>query len=155
MILEKYQASLLQAKRHLQTADHLAYITFPIIKEKRLLLKVLEEANYALLNTINAILQYEYLRKQTRIFSSTQENLNLFKKLAPNYNISNLELNKLLEIIEISEKHKKSSFEFTKDDKIVITSEGMHTDSITYERIKLYLMEIKEFMRKVNLETQE
>lgn len=55
---ERYILSLEQAKKHIQTADHLAYITFPFIKENKLLLKILEELNSSILNIMNAILQY-------------------------------------------------------------------------------------------------
>lgn len=148
---EKYQISLEKAKRYIQTADHLAYITFPLLKENRLLLKVLEELNLAVLNTINSILQYEYLYKRILIYQESRDNLATFKSLAHKYNITPEQINKLVEIISITEKHKKSPFEFVKNGKIVIMSDNMKTETINLEKIKDYLLEVKDILRKTTL----
>jgi len=63
---EKFIESLNLATKSLQTADHLTYVTFPLLKEQRLLLKVLEELQEAVVNTINAILQYEYSNRRIK-----------------------------------------------------------------------------------------
>jgi len=62
--MERFLESLDKAKRLIQTADHLSYVTFPLIKEKRLLLKILEDISDSVVYTINAILQYEYIHKR-------------------------------------------------------------------------------------------
>ena len=59
-------------------------------------------------------------------------------------------MKKLIEIIQLAEKHKKSPFEFVRNDKIVIMSDGMQTDTITLEKIKSFLIETKDFLRKAN-----
>ncbi len=148
---ERYILSLEQAKKHLQTADHLAYITFPLLKENKLLLKVLEELNFALLNAINAILQYEYTYKRISIYQNARDNLETFKRISVRYSINQLQLSKVMEIISLAEKHKKSPFEFVKNNKIVIMSEGMNTDTITLESIKAYILEVKDLLKKANL----
>lgn len=148
---EKFIQSLQSATKTLQTADHMAYITFPLIKEKRLLLKILTEIHSSLLNTINAILQYEYYWKRIQLYSDAKTNFDIFRhKCAPRYSISPEQVNKILEIFSLIERHKKSPFEFVKDDRIVIMSEGMRTDTITLEKIKSYLIEAKDILRKAN-----
>ena len=52
---EKFIESLERAKIFLQNADHFANVTFPLLKEKRLLLKILDELASSLVNIINAI----------------------------------------------------------------------------------------------------
>jgi len=145
---EKYQISLEKAKKSLQTADHITYVTFPLIKEHRLLLKVLEELGISLLNIVNAILQYEYLYRKIPIYQDSASNFNTFKNLASKYNISQEQLNKIMEILKLAERHKKSSFEFMKHNKIVIMSQSMETEVITLEKIKDYLTEVKDIIRK-------
>ena len=148
---EKFVLSLEKAKQQLQTADHLVYMTFPLIKENKLLLKVLEQIHESLINTINSILQYEYAYKRIQIYSDAKENFRTFKSLSEKYKITTEQLNKIVEILTIAEKHKKSPFEFVKKDKIVIMSDGMKTDTITLDKIKSYLIETKDIIRKVGL----
>lgn len=149
-IQEKFIESLSNAERAFQTADHLTYITFPLVKEKRLLLKILTEINVCLLNMINAVLQYEYYYKRIEIYRDARENFNTFKDIAQSYNINQEQLKKIVDIMMLAEKHKKSPFEFVKDDKIVIMSDSMHTDTINLEKIKSYLVEVKETLKKVS-----
>lgn len=152
---EKYLISLEEAKRHLQTADHLAYITFPLLKENRLLLKVLEELNISLLNAINSILQFEYTYKRIHIYTDARVNLETFKQISSRYNLGKEQLMKLLEVLNLAEQHKKSPFEFAKNDKIVIMSEGMKTETVNLEKVKTYLIEIKDLVRKISIIIQK
>jgi len=148
---EKYIESLETAQKALQTADHMTYITFPLVKEKRLMLKILSELNLAILGTINAILQYEYYYKRIQIYNDSRENFNTFRKIAERYEITPEQLKKIIEIISLAEKHKRSPFEFVKNDKIVILSDRMQTDTVSIDKIKSFLIEVKDILKKANL----
>ena len=39
--MEKFLEALVTAEKDLRTIDHMVYVTFPLIKDKRLLLKVI------------------------------------------------------------------------------------------------------------------
>ena len=149
--MEKYIESLETAQKALQIADHMTYITFPLVKEKRLFLKILSELSISILNTINSVLQYEYYKKRIQIYKDARDNFNTFKELSLRYGIGPEQLRKLIEIIDLSEKHKKSPFEFVRNDKIIIMSEGMQTETLSLEKIKALLLETKDFLRKVNI----
>lgn len=150
-IQERYLESLESAQRALQIADHMTYITFPLVKEKRLLLKVLSELSSAITSVINAILQYEYYWKRIQIYSTARDNFETFKQLAPRYSIHPDQLAKITEIVSLAEKHKKSPFEFVKNDKIVIMSDSLAPSYITLEKIKIFLLETKDIIKKANL----
>lgn len=147
----KFIINLDTARKSLQTADHLTYVTFPLLKEQRLLLKVLEELQEAVVNIINAILQYEYSNRRIMIYNNARENFNTFKKIAMQYNISQEQLGKILEIMTLAEKHKKSPFEFVKSDRIVIMSDNMNPETLNLDKIKVYIIEIKDFLRKTSI----
>lgn len=147
---ERFIQSLDEALKALQTADHMTYITFPLVKEKRLMLKILSELNLAVLSTINAILQYEYYYKRIQIYSDSRENFNTFRKMAGRYEITPEQLKKIVEIISLAEKHKRSPFEFVKEDKIIILSDRMQTDTISIDKIKSFLIEVKDILKKAN-----
>ena len=147
---ERFMQSLDEALKALQIADHMTYITFPLVKEKRLMLKILSELSLAILSTINAILQYEHYYKRIQIYSDSRENFNTFRKIAGRYEITPEQLKKIIEIISLAEKHKRSPFEFVKNDKIVILSDRMQTDTISIDKIKSFLIEVKDILKKAN-----
>ena len=147
----KYILSLEQAKKSLQLADHLVYVTYPIVKENKLLLKVLEELSKAIISAINSVLQYEYIYKRILIYSNAKDNFETFKRIALRYNISQEQLKNIIEILSLAEKHKKSPFEFAKNDKIVIMLENMKTDTLDLDKIKRFLLEAKDIIRKIFL----
>ena len=149
--MEKYAESLAQAQKALQIADHMTYITFPLVKEKRLLLKVLTELGSSILSAINSILQFEYTWKRIQLYSDARANFETFKRVSQRYSISPEQLKILTEILSLSERHKKSPFEFVKNDKIVIMSEGLAPSYLTLEKIKLYLLETKNLVRKAEI----
>ncbi|MFH1500885.1 MAG: hypothetical protein ABIE22_02965 [archaeon] len=149
---ERFITSLNSASKSLQTADHMIYITYPLIKDKKLLLKILSELHIAVTSAVNAILQYEYYYKRIEIYSDPRSNFQEFReKCAPRYKITPEQVKSILEIIKIAESHKKSPFEFIKNDKIVIMSDNMQTETLTLEKVKAFLVEVKDIIRKASI----
>lgn len=147
--MEKFQEYLEKAEKIIKTAEHWIYVTFPLIKDKKLLLKVISEINLAVLNIINSILHYEYLYKRIKLTKKAQENLETFiQKCAPRYEITQSEIKTILELLKIAEQHRKSSMEFVKGDKIVILSEDMKKTIITLEQTKEFLRNSKKILEK-------
>ena len=151
MPVEKFIESLERARALLHTADHLTYITFPFVKEKRMLLKILEELASSLISMINAVLQHEYYYKRIQLYRDAKDNFNKFKEIAPRYNISQREVEKIIEILSLTEKHKKSPLEFVKEDKIVIMADGFKVETLTIEKIKEFVLLTKELLKNVTL----
>ena len=91
--MEKFLENLASAEKTLQTAVHMIYVTFPLIKDKRLILKVIQETKNALTDCINSILQYEYIYKRINLYNDSKSNFKTFsEKCAPRYNITKQEL---------------------------------------------------------------
>ncbi len=148
---EKFIENLDRASKNLQTADHMLYMTYPIVKEKRLLLKILSEVSTVVVSIVNAILQYEYLYKRIELYRDAKANFQIFKeKCAPRFKISREQVAKILEIFSLAEKHKKSPFEFVKNDKIVIMTNSFKTDIVNVEKMKEYIFTSKDLLRKAD-----
>jgi hypothetical protein len=146
---EKYIEKLDKAASGLKTADHMLYMTYPLVKEKRLLLKILNEVYSVIINIINSILQYEYLYKRIRLYKDSKSNLEVFKqKCASRYKITPQQITRIFEIFKLTEKHKKSPFEFVRNNKIVIMSNTLKTDTITADKLKEYILVTKDLLRK-------
>ena len=147
--MEKFIEYLAEAERIIKTADHLVYITFPLVKDKKLLLKILSETKIVITNCINSILQYEYLYKRIRLYKDPKTNFRTFReKCAPRYKITKEEIEMIIELFEIVENHKQSSFEFVKNEKIIILSENLEQKSLTVEKIKEFVLIAKNVLKK-------
>jgi hypothetical protein len=147
--MEKFLENLQSAEKTLQTVDHMVYVTFPLVKDKRLLLKVLQETKNAITNCINSILQYEYLFKRITLYKDPKSNLRVFiEKCAPRYQITKEEINLIMELFDFIVKHKESPFEFVKDEKVVILSNNLNQKILTLEKTKEFLVLGKDIVRK-------
>ena len=147
--MEKFLENLQEAQKTIQIIDHMIYVTFPLIKDKKLLLKLLLETKSAITNCINSILQYEYLYKRINLYKDAKTNFRIFiKKCCPYYQITLKEIDSVIELFELVEKHEQSTVEFLKNEKVVILSENLKTETITIEKIKEFFNLSKEIMRK-------
>jgi hypothetical protein len=141
--------NLEEAKKKIKTIDHIFYVTFPLIKDKKILLKTLVESKLSIMNCINSILQYEYLQGNTSLSQDSKQNFRIFiEKCSPKYKINSQEIKKIFDLFELVEKHKKSPFEFVKDNKIIILSENMQIEALTLEKTKEFLVLAKEILKK-------
>jgi len=148
-MIEKHLETLQKAIKTLQIADHMAYVTYPVVKDKRLFLKILENISQTLLYSMNSILQHDYLWKKVTLYKDPKSNFSVFKeKCAPRFNITKEEISQMLEILALVEKHKKSPLEFTRRDKVVIMSDNLRTTTIDIDKIKQYLVLTKKIIQK-------
>ena len=138
-----------EADRKTKIIDHMLYVTFPLIKDKKLLLKILSEAKISIANCINSILQYEYLNKNINLSKDAKFNFKTFiEKCSKKYNISENEIKLIIELFEIAELHKQSPFEFSKGDKLIILTENMNQRDLTIDKVKEFLLLTKDIVRK-------
>jgi len=147
---EKYQENIQESIKHLKIADHMTYVTFPLVNEQRLLLKIFDEIYKSVINCINSILNYEYLYKRIHIYKDHKDNLDTFIKIAKNYNLSNEQIKKIKQILGLNKKHKQSAMEFVKKDKVVILSDSLGTETLDINSIKQHLLLAKELVMKAN-----
>ncbi len=153
--MEKFLENLQEAQKIIQIMDHMIYVTFPLIKDKKIITKILTETKKAITNCINSILQYEYLYKRITLYKDAKTNFRIFiKKCCPYYKITQEEVDLIIELFELVEKHEQSTVEFLKNEKVVILSENLKTETITIEKVKKFFNLSKEIMRKI-LETRK
>ena len=135
--------------KHMQIADHMTYVTFPLVNEYKLLLKIFDEIYLSIIFSVSAILNYEYLCKRIQMYSSYEDNLETFVDVGKNYGLLNEQIKKIKEIIDLNKKHNESAMEFVRKDKVVIMSDSLGTRVLDLRLIKEYLLLAKELMLKV------
>jgi len=138
-----------EIRKTLRTADHMVYITYPVLKENRLLAKVLEEIYSAIRKTIDLILNYEYEHKRIKVYSDPKINMSIFEqKCAPRYNFTADDIVRIKQIIDLFESHKSSPMEFSRQNKFVILTDDMRVDSLTIPGLKSMLTLAKDSAKK-------
>ncbi|MBU3907087.1 MAG: hypothetical protein KKA64_02435, partial [Nanoarchaeota archaeon] len=76
-------------------------------------------------------------------------NLRVFiEKCAPRYRMNEQEIKSITNLINLAEKHKKSPFEFVRDEKVIILSENLKPETITLDKAKEFLLMSKSILRK-------
>ena len=146
--MEKFADLLNKAEQSLRTADHMVYITYPLLKENRLLKKILEEIHKGTANVVSAILNYEYTFKRIELHNQADINFEIFRRRASRFDIKPEEVEIIYTIFSLMEKHKESTFEFSRKDKFVMMSNNLHTESVDLEQLKKYLNLTKVILKK-------
>jgi hypothetical protein len=145
-------SNLEDAKRMIKIADHMIYVTFPILKENRLLIRILEQINNAIFTIVNTIMQHEYAYKRIKIYNDTRINLETFEsKCAVRYGIAKEYIEGIKQVLLLMEKHKKSPMEFVRQNKFIIMSENLETDNVTVDRLKFFLAIAKDLLKKADM----
>jgi len=138
-----------EAEKLTKISNHMIYMSYPLVKDKKIILKVLDEIKTAVANSINAILQYEYLFRRIIIYEDPHLNFRTFlNKTAPNYGLSDQEIVLTKELFEISKQHKQSSMEFVRGDKIVIMVNGI-PKSIDLDKVKQFIHLSQKILEKI------
>lgn len=150
--MEEVAKKLQEANKLLKTADHLAYVTYPLVKDNKLIITILENLSLALINAMDALLYYDRLYKRIPPFSTNfNAKLDLFKrKCVSRYEMDNSYIKLIEELKQLIEERKKSSMEFIRKDKYVLFNRNLRTKTITLDAAKKYLNESKPFFNKVN-----
>ncbi len=150
--MEKYEQLRDITRKKIQIADHMLTMTYPIVKDPKLLLAVMENIFLALTNSIGSLLHYERNYKRVPPFQDTfVSKFNIFKqKCARRFNIDQEMVLMIQEIKDIIFQHKKSPVEFTRNDSFVICSEDYKMKTISLEKMRNYITKSKIFIQNIN-----
>ncbi|MBW2971033.1 hypothetical protein KY320_02630 [Candidatus Woesearchaeota archaeon] len=149
--MEKFQEYRQAARDKLKIADHMLTMTYPLVKDSKILLTVVENLFLALTNSMASVLYYERTFKRIPPFQNTFESkLNMFRaRVVPKYKIKKEYVSLLVEIKDIIIMHKKSPVEFTRKDVFVIASDSYNLKKISESQIKEYISTAKQFIAEM------
>ena len=154
--MEKFQENLQDAVKNLQIADHMTYVTLPLVNDKRLFLKIFDNIYKSIIGCINTILNYEHLYKRIKLYKSIEDNLQTFaQKCAPRYDLTREQVRKIQQLIILNKQHKQSAMEFVKQDRVVIMSDSLGTQILDIQKIKEYLLLAKELLMQTKNKIKE
>ncbi len=149
--MELYEVHLKKAISFFKTADHLVYVTMPVVNDNKLFITVLDNIHMALEGGMNAVLEYERLYKRIMPLADNFESrFEVFKRMIGKHGFINDEAIIIRELKRFIEDRKEAPVEITRSDKFVICSDNYRMKTISIEEIKKYLSITKSFLLKIN-----
>ena len=150
--MEDYLVKRDTALKNLKTADHLLNVTYPLVKDQKLFLSVLDHLFLALADSITAILNYElHYRRIPNFKDNFQEKYNLFvRHCVKPYHISKDYLEFILNIKSLVAAHQKSSMEFIRKENIVICDDKYSCKTLDVALLKSYVDKSRMFVYLIN-----
>jgi len=131
---------LSEALRSLEIADHMFYVSYLLIQDKKLLLKIFIELHKSVINLIKFVVSgncevndLDFILKK------------FFEKDACEIGLNNEQTKKIKEIIFLGNKYQNSAIEFVRNEKVVIMSKNLNIEVIDVKKIKDYLNIVKFF----------
>jgi len=150
--MEKFQELRESAKKRITVADHMLVITYPMVKDPRLLITIIENLFLAMTSSMGSVLHYDLLFKRVPLFNDNfEDKFRLFKdECAKRYSINQEHLALLREIKDIIVAHKKSPVEFSRQDRFIICNGSYKMKTISISQLKMNIEKAKEFIEVNN-----
>jgi len=147
--MEQFQVFREKAQTKLKIADHMLTMTYPLVKDTKLLLVIMENLFLSLTYAMSSILYYERLFKRIPLFSDNFESkFSIFKEKCINkYDIPQEYVRLLQNVKSTMMEHKKSPIEFERKGAFVICSDSYKLRTISTSQIKDYIAKTKEFIQ--------
>ena len=151
--MEQFQFLRDKANEKIKVADHMLFMTYPLLKDPKLLLSVVENVHCALDYAVASLLHHEKLFKRIPAFQETwQSRFDMFKNtVVPQQKINQSYVKLISDVKILLTAHKKSPVSFAKNDKFVILSPKYDIKQLDVNMVKKYVFEAKIFVQQINV----
>lgn len=150
--MEKYEVLIKEAKNEFKNVDHLVYMTYPLINDPKLTVKIAEDLFKLLMKSVRAVLAYDYAYKRiSSLPDKYDDSVRMFKDvIIKRYNLSRDFLGLIIELGDLINFRSNSPIEFVKDDKVVICSPNYKIKTVSYRKIKDYTNQVGLLISKID-----
>ena len=155
--MEKFQELRAYSKKKLDVADHMLSVTYPLLKDVKLLVAVMENTFLAYTNAMSSVLHYDRMFHKIPAFEDNFESkFNMFKqKSMVRHGINHKYLEDMQKIKILLMEHRKSPVEFSKKDKFVICSDKFDVKTISVKDMQRYKNNCRLFIQDVSSVTSK
>ncbi len=148
--LERHAILLQQARKEIELADHLLYVTYPIIKEMKFLISISEHISKAAFAAMEGLLEFERHYKRLEPFS---RNFGMMlstyrQKVEPFYGFDPKFYSLLKKLNEIRKLGANANVAFRRGERYVLANTDFKLTTIDVESIKRYNNIAKRFVEK-------
>ena len=150
--MQEIKITLDKVKKLIKIADHMLYVTYPLIKDNKLIITMADNIVNGMISAMDAVLMYEKLYKRISDYPEDfKGKIILFKgSIANRYKIERDSIVAMEDLKSFLDERKIGSTEFTKNDKYMFFSQKQEVKSLGIDKIKQNLNISKELLRKVN-----
>lgn len=150
--MDIFQSLIFEANKSFNTADHLAYVTYNVVNDTKVMSLITEHLYTSLTKGMDALLHLEREYKRIPQYpDSFNIKLDLFKKVIQRYGISKDYIDIIKELKEIKEYKQKSPVSFARKDKLVMYSSTYRLKTISLDQIKKHISKTKSFIQLLNI----
>lgn len=157
--ITRFSVLLSDADRQVQIADHLLTVTYPMVKDPKLLMSVIEHCRRAIEDCADAVVEFHISRDEYELPLHTTAGqpagkhnaLAAFSDLAkvrhPNIPAANDAVMLCKDFMLTLQQYKEAPISFPRDERLVIASEGFaFLKEVTPAELKRSLHEVKRFV---------
>ena len=139
--MEKHQESLQKAKFQYDAAFHLLTITYPFLKDPKLLIAVLSNIHTSMEYALDALLSFErQLQLVPHYLDNFQSKFNVFQYKSVRRNKIEPTIVRSMEMVQtLLNFHQRSLIEFHRQDKLVICDKEFEIQQVSPTDIRNYL----------------
>ena len=145
-----------EAKKKIRVADHMLTMTYPLVKDPKLLIAVLENTHASMDASIQAALQHERNKKNIHAYpNSEQGRFNTYQQqIARNYQTPKELLRTIQDVKETIQEHKQSPIEFRRKESFVICDESYKIRTLNEETLKKHIKAAKTLISHIQEKTR-
>lgn len=146
-----YISSRNKAEHQYDAAFHLLNVTFPLVKDPKLLMGVIQNISASMEHVMDAILAYELQLRLVPNYGDTfQSKFNLFRyKSVRRHDIPSSHITQMMDLNDLIQLHKKCPVEFQRGNKYVLATKDYKLQVVSIKDIKEYLRNAKEFFDRM------
>ncbi len=135
--MERHDECIAKAKQSLAVGEHVLKITYPLLKESKLLLAVLERIHDAHISLLQGVLTFEREARTIPPFHANFESMwnTLALRLAAKYSSSGNELTLFKTVEQTIKFHKEAVIAFGRKGELILASDEYVIQKITPESV--------------------
>lgn len=154
--MEKFQEARREALRSIQVADHMLTQTFPLVKDTKLLLPVLNHIYSACDSIMGSVLHYDRIFKKIPPFHDTFDSkFHIFQDKSARLNKLERFVPFVRQVKDVVDRHRESSVEFTRNNSFIICDDDFKLRTINVDFLKKMIDNSKSFYREAEKATRE
>ncbi len=150
--MDKIKTAFLQANNFFNTADHLAYVSYPLLKDNKLFLVIINNLYMSSLKCIDVMLYNERLYKRVGALPDDVDSriILLETEIAPRAKMNTNLLKIIKDLRFVVKQHKESPVEFSRMGKFVICNNDYSiVKTIDIEIVKSYILNVRQLLHFV------
>jgi len=150
--MEHFRNLVKEANRAFETADHLTYMTYPVVNDKKILMLIIEHLHKAVSKSMEAFLYYDALYKRISVMPRNFDSqLDIFRNYTTRrYNLSQESVVLIREIDDLIRHREASPIEFSRRESYVIASNNYKLKILSIEKVKKFVSQTKYLLERLN-----